>query len=54
MASPEKKEKPIRIPGRRELAKERVVEWQHDGSRIDDPDDLPDKWDPNEYDLDEK
>lgn len=53
-AGPEKKEGVIRIGGRRKLAKEREVTWKHDGSRIDDPDELPDKWDPNEYDLDEK
>jgi hypothetical protein len=42
------------VGGRRKLAEEREVNWKHDGSRIDDPDELPDKWDPNEYDLDEK
>lgn len=40
--------------GRYQRPKERVVTWQHDGSRIDDPAYLPAQWDPNEYDLNEK
>lgn len=38
----------------RELPKERVVTWQHDGSLIEDPKFLPEGWDSNEYDLYEK
>lgn len=40
--------------GRFKRPEERVVTWQHDGSRIDDPAYLPAQWDPNEYDLNEK
>ena len=39
---------------RRELPKERVVTWQHDGSLIEDPKFLPEGWDASEYDLYEK
>lgn len=49
-----KKEEVKWVGGRRKLTEEREVTWEHDGSRIDDPDKLPDMWDPNEYDLDEK
>ncbi|KAF3398345.1 hypothetical protein F1880_006100 [Penicillium rolfsii] len=52
-AGSKKKEKVIFIGSRPMLAREREVNWVHDGSRIDDPDKLPDKWDPNEYDIDE-
>ncbi|OKP09965.1 hypothetical protein PENSUB_4677 [Penicillium subrubescens] len=52
-AGREKKVEVKMVGGRRKLAEEREVNWAHDGSRIDDPDKLPDKWDPNEYDLDE-
>ena len=40
--------------GRYQRPKERVVTWQHDGSLIDDPANLPAQWDANEYDLDEQ
>lgn len=39
---------------RRELPKERVVTWEHDGSLIEDAKFLPEGWDANEYDLYEK